>query len=128
MARFVTEGKRRRMVVLIVIVILAMIGILLAFAHQVGEGSTQTPRKLELSGRGVRAEAVVIDARQEGASVSVQPEVEFTLEVRPANGPPYRAKAFKSVSIAQAYRCKPGTVLEVLYDPENPSIVAIQGF
>jgi hypothetical protein len=120
------KGVSSKMWVTIGVIALAALVLYLTFGRALGRqwGSL----RLEASGRGVRAEAVVVEARKAGAIINEEHEIEFTIEVRPSVGAPYRARVFKTVPPTALYNCEPGRVLKVLYDPKDPRVVAILGF
>ncbi len=91
--------------------------------------SRQMPAiRLEMSGRGVPAQAVVVQTRDNRVLLNGRPEIEFLLEVRPERSSPFQAKVFKDVPFSDIHKCAPGTVLKVLYDPLDPKVVAIIDF
>jgi hypothetical protein len=84
--------------------------------------------KLRNSGRGVPAEAVVVETKDTGTLLNNRPEIKFVLEVRPEKLAPYRAELFQDVDFSSMHKCKPGTVVRVIYDPEDPNVVALVEF
>jgi len=51
--------------------------------------------------------------------------LKLTLDVRPANGPSFRATADKLVAEYAVAAYQPGTMVQVRYDPQKPSQVLV---
>ena len=74
---------------------------------------------------GSPAKATVVAIRETGTRVNGNPVVGFDLEVQAEGRPPRRASTRMLVSILAIPRIQPGAVLDVFYDPADPSRVAI---
>ena len=73
---------------------------------------------------GVPAQAVVVGLRDTGMLVNHQPVVEVDTTVLPTGGPAYPATASVH-GHAPLAMLQPGTVVQVRYDPADPTTVAI---
>jgi len=109
-------------VIAVVATVMALIVTGLAFWRE-----HKQPRDLErvLAGTGVPMEAIILEARDTGGRLNEVPKLAFVLEVRPKEGPPYKASAAKHVSILALHKCQPGATVKVLVDPNDPSRVAL---
>jgi hypothetical protein len=76
---------------------------------------------------GVAAPALIlaVDQLRRYGRVSHSLKVELTLEVQPADRPPFTVRLQKRVLLVQIAQLMPGRVVEVRYDPADPSRVAI---
>lgn len=74
---------------------------------------------------GSPAKATVVAIWETGTRVNSNPVVGFDLEVRAEGRPVWRVKTKSLVSILAIPRIQPGAVLDVFYDPTDPSRVAI---
>ncbi len=83
-------------------------------------------RQQELQKVGVPAEATITGLVETGLTFNrIYPVVKIQLEVRPPGGQPYRAEIRTMVSRLDIPQIQPGRVLKVMYDPSNPSNVAL---
>lgn len=75
---------------------------------------------------GVAAEATVQRLWDTGITVNQDPVIGLEVEVRPADGQPWRATIPKSlISRLDIPRFQPGQVIRVRYDPHDSSRVAL---
>jgi hypothetical protein len=74
---------------------------------------------------GHSAKAKILDANQTGTYINEQPQVRFVLEVTPASGAPFQSQAIMTVPQIKVPQVQPGNTVDVRYDPEDPSRVAI---
>ena len=81
----------------------------------------------QIRANGSPAKATVVAIWETGTRVNHNPVVGFDLEVRAEGRPAWRAKTKALVSILAIPRIQPGAVLDVFYDPTDPSRVAIAG-
>ncbi len=80
----------------------------------------------DLLKRGVQAEATVKALEETGITVNeVYPFVRLKLEVRPPGGQPYQAEIQTLIERLQIPQVQPGTVVPVVFDPADPSKVAL---
>jgi hypothetical protein len=79
----------------------------------------------EVRAKGLPAEATVLRIWETGVRVNDNPVVGFLLELRAEGREPWQAETKALVSILDIPQIQPGAVLEVLYDPEHPELVAI---
>ncbi len=69
--------------------------------------------------------ATVVDVRDTGGTVNMQPVFRFTLDVRGLDGSTYRAVTDQMVSRTSLGVIRPGMVVPVRVDPRRPTKVAI---
>lgn len=79
----------------------------------------------QIRANGSPAKATVVAIWETGTRVNNNPVVGFDLEVHAEGRPAWRAKTKALVSILAIPRIQPGAVLDVFYDPADPSRVAI---
>lgn len=75
---------------------------------------------------GVSAPAVIIGASDTGVTMNDSPQVRLTLQVTPADRPPFQAIATTFVGRLQIGMIVPGASVTVRYDPNDISKVAIE--
>ena len=88
-------------------------------------------REKRLRGRGQAAAAKIVSAQPtdifrptvEGRAVLMG----FALEVQPEGGPAFNAEAKALVGLAAVDKYRPGTLLNVRYDPQDHTQVAVEG-
>ncbi len=97
------------------------------FALVIGLFVISAIRTRKLLQTGEIAQATILSVNTTGVTVNDNPQARFALEVRPANRPPFRAEAKKIVSMFEIMQYQPGTILEVRFDPNKPSEIAIAG-
>jgi len=73
------------------------------------------------------ASAEVTSVKDTGNRFNHSPEVEMTLRVEPADGPPFEAQLRTMVSPVNAPSFQPGARVEVRYDPAAPERVELAG-
>jgi metallo-beta-lactamase class B len=89
-------------------------------AHFTGEDVNDKVRA-----SGLPAEATVLAVSETGMWVNDNPIVALDLEVRAPGRAPWKARAKQLVSVVALPSVQPGTVLEVMYDPADPTRVAV---
>ncbi|MCE9645997.1 MAG: DUF3592 domain-containing protein [Chloroflexi bacterium] len=75
---------------------------------------------------GVPASAVIIGIQDTGVTMNDSPQVRLTLQVTPADRPPFQAMATTFVGRLQIGMITPGASVTVRYDPNDISKVAIE--
>lgn len=75
---------------------------------------------------GVPAPAVIIGLQDTGVTMNESPQVRLTLQVTPADRPPFQAVATTFVGRLQVGMITPGASVMVRYDPNDISKVAIE--
>jgi len=75
---------------------------------------------------GEPAQAVIVSVMDTGVTVNDCPQARLTLEVRPATRPPFVAETTLLVGRFQTGMVMPGTVVQVRFDPADPSRVAVE--
>lgn len=108
----------------LLIVLPAVIGLGLVVFF-VGSFALRTWRTRTVLSHGVRAEARVLNLKDTGTRVNYQPLIAITVEVMPANRPPYRAVVKKVLTAADASEFQRGSIIRVKYDPAHPGRVAV---
>jgi hypothetical protein len=80
----------------------------------------------ELLESGTPAEATILALEETGITVNkIYPVVKLTLEVRPPGGQPYQAQFQTMIDRLEIPQVQPGKVVPVVYDPADPSKVAL---
>jgi hypothetical protein len=75
---------------------------------------------------GVSAPAVIINAEDTGTTMNDSPQVRLTLQITPANRPPFQAVTTTFVGRLQVGMIVPGSSVTVRYDANDISKVAIE--
>lgn len=75
---------------------------------------------------GVPAPAVILDVQDTGVSMNNSMQARLTLQVTPANRPPFQAVATTFVNRFQVGLLVPGASVQVKYDPSDITKVAIE--
>jgi hypothetical protein len=88
--------------------------------HYTGE---DTARKIRAEG--LPATAKVLSIWDTGVMINNNPVVGFFLEVHAEGLVPWQAETKALISILEIPRIQPGAVLPVMYDPNDPSRVAL---
>jgi hypothetical protein len=78
----------------------------------------------ELQKTGQPAEATILEIRDTGMTMNNDPIVDFVLEVRPEGKKAYKAETRMRISRIEIPQFQPGAVVEVNYDPNDPSRVS----
>lgn len=107
---------------LIILPIVVGLGLAIFF---VGSFALRTWRTRAVLAHGVRAEARVLNLEDTGTRVNYQPLIAITVEVMPANKPPYRAVVKKVLTMADTSEFQHGAIIQVKYEPAHPDRVAI---
>ncbi len=117
----VTSSLGARLAV-VILTLVFLLGFYFAFKLTLGPYARQ--KRLMRSGR--RAEATILEVEDTGVTVNkIYPLVKVRLEVRPPDGEPYRAETKMLVNRLAVPQIQPGLVVPVMYDPGDPSSVAI---
>ena len=85
--------------------------------------SGKTLSRLREKSRHARAE--ILELEDTGMTVNEDPVVQVLLQIQDSNKPPYQVKVKQLVSRLAVHHLSKGGVVEVLIDPENPKIVAL---
>lgn len=111
-----SSGKQKLLIGLVVVGLIAIVA---------GPMIYRDLREDAVRAKGTPAPAVVVELDATGNLYNEIPELRIVLEVRPANGEPWRAEVREFVSAHDTPKIQPGTEISVKYDPEQPSRVAI---
>ncbi len=87
----------------------------------------ETYRARQIAMSGTAAMARVISLQDTNRRVNYQPVIAIHLEVMPEGRPPYQAVVRRVVTVIDAGRLTPGTVVAVRFDPAHPERVVITG-
>jgi hypothetical protein len=79
----------------------------------------------EIRAIGESAQAKVLRIWDTGMTVNKNPVVGFLLEVYPIGQPAYQAETKGIISRLDIPQIQPGAILQVKFDPDNPSRVAL---
>lgn len=79
----------------------------------------------ELLARGAEGTGRILGVRDTGTLVNYQPQLQFDLEVQPAQGPSFRAQCSAVVPPFQMMHVQPGCSVPVRFDPQNIARVAV---
>jgi len=69
----------------------------------------------------------ILSAQQTGAFINYNPQVRLTVDVQPLVGEPYQASVTTVVPMIALPRVQPGQTVDVRYDAEDHSRIAIVG-
>jgi len=75
---------------------------------------------------GAPAEATILNLWDTGITINDNPRVGLLLELRPPDGAPFQVETTRTISRLQIPLYQPGTVLQVKYDPNDTTKVAIE--
>ena len=120
-------AKKPKMSVATIIVIAVISILVLATLAAFAPDIMRDVKNKEVLSEGVPATAVIKDVTDTGNRYNNNPQVKMTLEVTPKDGKPYTAQIITVVSVVYLARLQPGTVVNVKYDPKQPSRVALTG-
>lgn len=106
--------------ILITVVVLVFVGIF------VGRLVMNGMQNRDVLSHGESAPAQILKAWQTGTVMNeVNPQIGLLLQVQPTNRPAFQAEAKMFISMLQIPQFQPGTMVQVKYDPKNPSKVAV---
>ena len=108
----------------ILLVIAVIVGIL---ALTVGPMMLRDWRELQLKDHGTDATATIVNIEDTGDRHNEDPIVQFTVDVQPESGEPWRAAIETAMSAVELPKYHVGDQVRVRYDPEKPKHVALIG-
>ena len=100
-----------------------VLGVTGFFLYRMFSGMSQNRNLVKT---GVAAPAVIISAEDTGVTMNNSPQARLTLQVTPADRPPFQAVATTFVGRMQIGMLTPGSSVTVRYDPNDISKVAIE--
>jgi hypothetical protein len=104
----------------ITVVVLLIVGVF------VGRLVMNGMKNREVLAHGEPAPAVIQKVWQTGTVMNeINPQIGLVLEVRPTNKPAFQAETKMFISMVQIPQFQPGAVVQVRYDPQNPTRVAV---
>lgn len=110
------------LILIIVGGVLAIAGVAMSLAFVRSRRAAGSPRRPSLG-----ASAEVTSVKDTGNRFNHNPEVQMTLRVEPAAGPPFEASVRTVISQVNLPRFQPGARVEVRYDPAVPERVELAG-
>ena len=102
---------------------LVVLGVTGFFLYRMFKGMSQNKNLVKT---GVAAPAVIIDVQDTGVTMNDSPQARLTLQVTPANRPPFQAVTTAFVGRFQIGTLTPGATVQVRFDPNDISKVAIE--
>lgn len=112
-------------VVVTMVVTVASIALPFGILWKIASNNQERERKLLETG--IAAPAKVLSLSETGMYVNHQPMLRIALEVAPPDGAPFPLTISRVVSIVQIPRLQPGALVDVRYDPGDPSNAMIVG-
>ena len=110
----------------VILPVVITVVVLLFAAVFVGRLVMNGMKNREVLAHGESAPAVVLKVWQTGTVMNeINPQIGMLLEVRPTSKPAFQAETKMFVSMVQIPQFQPGAVLQVKYDPQNPTKVAV---
>jgi len=100
-----------------------VLGVTGFFLFRLFKGMSQNSGLLKT---GTPAPAVIVDVQDTGVTINDNPQARLTLQVSPAGRPPFQAVVTTIVGRFQVGLLVPGSSVQVRYDPNDPSKVAIE--
>lgn len=104
---------------------LLAVGISGFFIYRMIKGQAQTRTLLQT---GVPAQAVIVSVQDTGVYINEQPQGRVTLQVTPTDRPPFQAVITRVFSPFELSSVGPGATVQVRFDPNDTSKVAIESF
>ena len=114
-------GEKSAMSLWVIVVTLAVPAIIVAV--MLGPHALRTVRDKGILASGTDAPARVVEIIDTNTRVNRKPQVLIKLEVQPAGGAPFPAEAVAVISPVDMHKVHPGTMVNVRYDPSDPSRV-----
>ena len=99
------------------------VGISGFFIYRMIKGQAETRNLLQT---GVSAPATIVSIQDTGWRINDQPQALVTLQVAPADRPPFQAQVKDTFSPFDLGSLTPGAPAQVRFDPNNPSKVVIE--
>ena len=110
----------------VILPIVITVVVLLVVALVVGRLVMNGMQNRAVLAHGESAPAVILKVWQTGTVMNeTNPQIGILLEVRPTNRPAFQAETKMFVSMLQVPQFQPGAVVQVKYDPQNPTKVAV---
>jgi hypothetical protein len=105
---------------LITVVVLGVTGF---FLYRMFKGMSQNSAVLK---NGVSAPAVILDVQDTGVTMNDNPQARLTLQINPAGRAPFQAITTTFVNRFHVGMLTPGSTIQVKYDPNDITKVAIE--
>ncbi len=105
------------------LITLVVLGVTGFFLYRLFKGMSQNSNLVKT---GVSAPAVILEVQDTGVSMNNSMQARLTLQVTPSNRPPFQATATTFVNRFQVGMLVPGASVQVKYDPNNISQVAVE--
>ena len=104
-------------------VTLLFTGAIIFFVYRTVYGKINQSNKLLTTG--VPAQARVMQLADTGVRLNDNPQVKLVLEVHPMGQSPYQVEVSSFISMIKLAQVQPGQMVNVRYDPADPSKVAL---
>lgn len=105
------------------VITLAVLGVTGFFLYRLFKGMSQNSGLVKT---GVAAPAVILNVEDTGVTMNNSMQARLTLQVTPANRPPFQATATTFVNRFQVALLVPGASVQVKYDPADITKVAVE--
>src|SRR6266498_247288 len=105
------------------LITLAVLGVTGFFLYRMFKGMSQSSSLVKT---GVSASAVILEVQDTGVSMNNSMQARLTLQVTPPNRAPFQATATAFVNRFQVGMLVPGASVQVKYDPNDISKVAVE--
>lgn len=105
------------------VITLVVLGVTGFFLYRLFKGMSQNSGLVKT---GVPAPAVILEVQDTGVSMNNSMQARLTLQVTPAGRPPFQATATTFVNRFQVGLLVPGAAVQVKYDPNDITKVAIE--
>ncbi len=105
------------------LITLAVLGVTGFFLYRMFKGMSQNSSLVKT---GVSAPAVILEVQDTGVSMNNSMQARLTLQVTPSNRAPFQATATAFVNRFQVGMLVPGASVQVKYDPNDISKVAVE--
>jgi hypothetical protein len=109
-----------------IVITLVVVGVSLFFVFRVLGGLHKAAKEEQrLLQTGTPASGQILAVNQTGTYVNNQPQVNIVVMVYPSGGQPYQAQITKLVSMFEIAQYQIGGQVQVYYDPQDPSKIAV---
>ena len=102
---------------------LVVLGVTGFFLYRMFKGMSQNKNLVKT---GIAAPAVILDVQDTGVTMNDSPQARLTLQVTPTDRPPFQAVTTAFVGRFQIGMLTPGATVQVRFDPNDISKVAIE--
>lgn len=101
--------------------------VLVGFVYALGPPIYYDVRAARIRAKGASIEGTIIEAKDTHHRYGGDPEIVFLLEIHPPGAAgPVRGEVHDAVSPLHLPRFQPGARVQVFYDPEDPTAMALE--